>query len=188
MPKDRSLYKMFSKSGSHFKHSFWFTFSFIVVLAIGEIPQIRMLFLRGYHLEKNCVSLKHHQIKLVSRLWLTFCCAYIACGKQSVCNHTLFFAECVARKRLKPCNKIRDRETCLRAFDTRAGWRGPCGWCAGKHCPKSINVCEPLRWFQKRKLVVGIHYADCLKKGKEQRVLRTKITGMAKGNPEIQKW
>merc|ERR1711974_50721 len=76
--------------------------------------------------------------------------------------------ECGARKLLKPCFQIRDRETCLKAFDTRAKWKGPCGWCGGEHCPKSKHACQPKKWLLQRKLVVGIHYEDCLKKGKVQ--------------------
>ena len=75
---------MFSKSGSHFKYSFCFTFSFIVVLAIGEIPQIRMLFLRGYHLEKNCESEEPSNKIGVQTLINILLCLY--CVWKAVCQ------------------------------------------------------------------------------------------------------
>merc|ERR1719192_1645591 len=71
---------------------------------------------------------------------------------------------CVARKPSKiPCYQIRDRKTCLEAIDQRDYWKSPCGWCFGKYCPGTRNLCEPKKWFDNSRLKAGQDYEDCLK-------------------------
>jgi len=71
---------------------------------------------------------------------------------------------CAARKPSNiPCYQIRDRKTCLEAIDQREYWRSPCGWCFGKHCPGTLNLCEPKKWFDNGRLKAGQDYEDCLK-------------------------
>merc|ERR1711973_755437 len=70
---------------------------------------------------------------------------------------------CEGRKPLKPCFEIRDRKTCLTSIDTRNFYKGPCGWCFGKNCPDTDNLCEPKKWFQGKGLKEGVDYEECYK-------------------------
>ena len=80
---------------------------------------------------------------------------------------TIITGSCAARKPSNiPCYQIRDRKTCLEAIDQRDYWRSPCGWCFGKHCPGTRNLCEPKKWFDNGRLKAGQDYEDCLKLGK----------------------
>merc|ERR1719295_1398632 len=73
---------------------------------------------------------------------------------------------CAARKPSNiPCPQIRDRKTCLEAIDSRDYYRSPCGWCFGKYCPGTPNLCEPKKWFDDNRLKAGQDYEDCLKLG-----------------------
>merc|ERR1719192_3221037 len=83
---------------------------------------------------------------------------------------------CVARKPSKiPCYQIRDRKTCLEAIDQRDYWKSPCGWCFGKYCPGTRNLCEPKKWFDNMRLKAGQDYEDCLKLGSKSECKNIKL-------------
>ena len=70
---------------------------------------------------------------------------------------------CEARKPTKTnCYEIRDRKTCLTAIDPREHYKSPCGWCYGKNCKGSQNLCEPKKWLLQKELKLGQDYEDCL--------------------------
>ena len=78
----------------------------------------------------------------------------------------LITGSCEARLPSKThCYEIQDRKTCLTAIDTRKDFKSPCGWCFGKNCRGSQNLCEPMKWLQQNKLKLLQDYEDCLEPG-----------------------
>ena len=82
---------------------------------------------------------------------------------------TTYLPSCQARKPNQAnCVDIRDRKTCLTSNDTSEEWKSPCGWCFGKNCAESQNLCAPKKWLQQKKLKLLQDYEDCLELGKRK--------------------